>query len=167
MLLEDDPAFLPDLTLETLNLDLLDSDAAILPDGPFLPDSQLSNILSLPTSASTQGGILGLGLNLPSDTTGNADRFALNVSETRVSNRGPQSSHLLARDEEDCLLPEADFTFDAEGNLIEFTPDVHSIAGPSATAAPARTQRRERPGVRAEHKEGQSAGSFLPVSPQT
>jgi meiotic recombination protein REC8 len=104
------------------------------------------------------------GLDLPSDTTGNAGRFALKVGETRVSNRGPGSSNLLPRDGEDSLLPEADFTFDAEGNLIEFTHAVHSIADPSLGAAPARGQRDEQPGVPAEHEGGQLAGSGLPVS---
>ena len=107
------------------------------------------------------------GFNLPSDTIGNIDQFALNISETRVSNGGHRSNNLLPRDDENCLLPEADFTFDAEGNLMEFTPAVHSISGPSVRAAPVHAQIDERLGVTAENKEGQLAGSCLPVSFQS
>jgi len=103
-------------------------------------------------------------LNIPSDTTGNAEQFALNASETQVSNRGPQSSNLLPRGDEECLLPEADFTFDAEGNLIEFKPAVQSCAGPSVRTAPSHAQINERQRVKAEHNESQLAGSCLSVS---
>ena len=161
LLLEDDPAFLPDLTLEALTLDFPNSET------PVLPASQPSNILSLPTNGSSHEGAFVPSLDLPSDTTGNAGRFALNIGETRVSNRGPGSSHLLSRDGEDSLLPEADFTFDAEGNIVEFMPAIHSIADPSVGVAPARSQMGEKPGVQAERESGQLADSGSPVSCQS
>lgn len=161
MLLEDDPAFLPDFTLETLNLDLPNSDTSV----PSY--SQLSNILSLPTSGSSRDGTFMPGFNIPFDTTRDTDQFALDASETRASQGRPRTSDLLPGDDENCLLPEADFTFDAEGNIIELTPAIRSVAGPSVRAASARVQIHERSRVTAEHREGQLAGSCLPVSSQS
>jgi len=158
LLLEDDPAFLPDLTLEALDLDLPAFGT------PALPNSQVSNILSLLASSSPQAGDIAPGLILPSDTTGSIDDFGLDASETRIGSRGPRPSGLMPRDGEEGLLPESDFTFDAEGNLIEFAPAVHSVASPSVRAAPTHGQTDDRPKVPVEYEDSQLAGSGLQVS---
>jgi len=123
LLLEDDPSFLPGLTLETIDLDLAEFTT------PLIRDSQLSASLSIRSLDDSRPDAAQLGLILPSDTTGDNDGFMLPATGGRGSSRGPQLSSMLLRQEEEGLLPEADFAIDAEGNLIE----VSTIAIPDTT----------------------------------
>jgi len=116
LLLEDDPSFLPTLTLESIDLHLPDFAA------PLIRNSQLSTSLSLRSLDDSRHGTAEPGLMLPSDTTGDIGGFTLPATGGRLSSRGPQLSSILLPAEEEGLLPEADFAIDAEGNLVDFAP---------------------------------------------
>ncbi|KZF20855.1 hypothetical protein L228DRAFT_262733 [Xylona heveae TC161] len=158
--LQDDPAFLPDLLLPEFDLDLsrldITSSLASQSLSSASPHSRLSSqssiadnglpALVIPTSdtADVAGGIGGFI---------HADIIADNI-EGRAGRGMDQLSRL---DEDTGFLPDVDFEFDAEGNVVELggggrasapqTPQRQRTLAPVSTGASSR--------VRREHLEGQ------------
>jgi len=153
-LLEDDPSFLPDLVLAPLDFDLSTFEASLT------GDSQLSLTLSPRTPGTSVSGALGGpvgGLVIPTSDTGGlgGDIGGFVVS----GDDGLGTGRVLGED--DGFLPEADFAFDANGNLLDF-----SIAGAASHATVPVMGARVGAGddtavsarVRAEHTAGVRAG---------
>jgi meiotic recombination protein REC8, fungi type len=157
LLLQDDPACLPDIALMPIDDDLLNLNISLAAN-----ESQLSSTPSIRTAqpGSLFGEPIGV-LVLPSSQSDNIGGFALPGGDS-VS-RGPRPSSLFAREEEDQLL-DLGFGFDAEG-------EIHDLPSADRTGAQLTGARplllddgdpNER--VRQEHAAGQGAGVLLPVS---
>ena len=158
LILHDDPAFLPDLSLPSFDPDLLDLQKAICPPR-FLSDTM--SLQTVSQHGSQQGPPLG-GLQLPSSDSGGMGGF--DIPGYHSGSRAPRPSSLLAREEDDGLLPEVDFGIDADGNLIEFGgPErIDDVPGSVRPLVPSDTAARER--VRLEHEAGQHVGAGIEVS---
>jgi meiotic recombination protein REC8 len=157
LLLEDDPAFLPDILFAPLDddFDLLNMKTGVV------TDTQLTSASSLQSASSPfdRQHALNLGvLILPTSDTGEIGGF-LGPSEGSV--RGPRLSSQLGRDE-DTALEFDGFDFDEDGNVYELqsgtrvSQDDRRIILPSETAASARVQQ--------EHAAGRLAGVSAGVS---
>jgi meiotic recombination protein REC8 len=115
LLLEDDPAFLPDILFALLDddFDLLNLNTGLVTDTQSTSTSALATaskpLDKRPTL--TSGGIV-----LPTSDTGDMGDFLLPGGG---SSHGPRPSSLLAR-EEDTVLAGDLFDFDADGNVHEF-----------------------------------------------
>jgi len=178
LLLEDDPAFFPDLALQALDISLLDYDLSTT-----APGSRASTTLSPYTAATSplidlvQGGPVG-GLIIPSGTSdlgvgyGDLGGF-ISGDDGPGTSTGRQRSALWSRgagliagDVDTGFLPEADFSFDDEGNMLDFATAGAGNAAAVTPAAPPTVQRRlgeseedARSRVRREHEEARRAGT--------
>jgi meiotic recombination protein REC8, fungi type len=160
IILQDDPAFLPDFDFSSLNIDLPDF-RATAPE-----DTQLSNF-SIPGSrgGSQQGGQpqqQATGLTLPPSKSSAVPGFGF-VSDSAATSRGV-AGEMFAQDDE--LLPDVGFEIDEMGNVVEtgagmggdvVTPGADKLALRAGLSSEAR-QRVER-----EHAEGQQRGVALQV----
>lgn len=126
LVLEDDPAFLPDFALPGLDIDL----AAL--DISTDDSSRRSSILSPHSLLSSQSSHAGadesmLGLIIPTSDTGGAGDlggFVLPEASFSSAQRRANFGRLLD-DEDEGFNVDPGFTFDAEGNLIEDRPPGH------------------------------------------
>ncbi|KAF1989141.1 hypothetical protein K402DRAFT_418955 [Aulographum hederae CBS 113979] len=157
LLLQDDPAFLPDdlQRLGKLNLDILDEEAAL----SLGRSSQMSGTLSPMTPYGSQDGSVG-GLIIPTSDTGDVGAFGgfnLLGDDVFGTSASRPKGDLFAHEEDDGFLPEVDFDFDADGNMIQLDAPAETLAGTgllrhrtgSDPNAPAR--------VSQEHEGGQTA----------
>lgn len=164
LVLEDDPSFLPDFAFPGLDFDLSSLEMT------FARNPQRSSSLSLTPHGSQYlrserpyGGPVG-GLILPTSDAGGYEDiggFVVQGDDGRGTSRFGRASSILEREDHD-LLPEADFSFDADGNLVEFTPGKSIGATPAPGGRPALgsdTAASDR--VRREHEEGHNAGVNL------
>ena len=162
LILQDDPAFLPDYLLPGLDIDLsaldLSTDESSRRSSILSPHSQQSS------RSSKDGDESLLGLLIPtSDTRGTGDigGFALPGDDGGSAHRGSRIGALLEEEEGD-FFPDVDFVFDDEGNVVEYGPEARAqrpiTGGPSGArlgsdfAASARVIR--------EHEEGFQAGQL-------
>lgn len=156
LLLEDDPSFLPDLALAPFDFDLSTFEASLTAESPL---TSLSPHTPTTSSGTAFGGPVG-GLVIPTSDTGAVG----DIGGFIVPGDDGLGAAAAPGDDEG-FLPEADFSFDAEGNLLDFSvagaaprpsvPGTGAAAGIGVvTAASAR--------VRAEHAAGVAAG--VPVS---
>ena len=119
LILQDDPTFLPDIDLPSLDLDLA------LFENSTEGSTNRSSIMSAHSHKSSQSSNKGRegplpGLILPSSGSGNND--AMEGFELQRSNTGSiQNDTVLPVmfQEEEGFLPDVDFNFDADGNMIE------------------------------------------------
>ncbi|KAF2098118.1 hypothetical protein NA57DRAFT_76913 [Rhizodiscina lignyota] len=134
LLLEDDPTFLPDLAFVPLDFDLSRLEASLS------GGSQASKSLS-PHTARTTPLSDHAGLILPtSDTGGVGDIGDFGFGGS------PLGEGDLRRFDDDGVLPEADFTFDEEGNLLDLSQvRAASAALQRATPRPRSVQGSEAP----------------------
>ncbi|KAI9873277.1 MAG: hypothetical protein M1830_000588, partial [Pleopsidium flavum] len=165
LILQDDPAFLPDLAFGGFDIDLsaldLSSDAT----------SRRSSILSQRSQQSSQSShhereASHLGLVLPpSETEATADvgGFVVAGEDGSSVQRGSRLGSPLLEGGEEGFLPDADFEFDAEGNVIELTADERAQRRSGAGAGGSRLSRDSAASVRVrrEHEEGLQAFARL------
>ncbi|KAL9081140.1 MAG: hypothetical protein Q9157_000231 [Trypethelium eluteriae] len=163
--LSDDPAFLPDMTITSRDLD-----AALFEFSTSTAPLRSSSILS-PTTLMTEPSKSSLssfvgGLDIPSSSFGGpVETSGINLQgDDGPELIAPRPSDVLQREaEEEGFLPEPEFTIDAEGNLIEFAaaeqtrpsdarsrglpstpvPRLPSDAAPSAHARPIHMERMD------------------------
>ncbi|KAF2839785.1 hypothetical protein M501DRAFT_1010816 [Patellaria atrata CBS 101060] len=151
LVLEDDPAFLPDLLMDFdlsgIDVSSTSNSSVQSPHTPRTPEDAMIRGLIIPSTDTAAGADIG-GFIISGD-----DHHLTSASKPLGG------SVLSAREEDDGLLPEADFEFDAEGNLLEFTTP---LAGPRqssvGTARPVPGSDGTSSRVRREHEEGQMAG---------
>lgn len=122
-MIEDDPAFLPDLGLPDLDVDLsaldISTDGSTHRSSVLSPHSQRS---SLSSHQDPEGSMIGLVI--PSSGTGGAGDiggFMLPSDNMSSAQRKANLSGILAGEDEDFDI-DPGFRFDAEGNLIEDIP---------------------------------------------
>lgn len=118
-MLQDDPAFIPDFLLPSLDIDLsaldISNDTSLCRSSILSPRSQLLNISSGENEDSSK-----LGLIIPtSDTGGVGDLggFVLPEDDRYSLHRGLDTGGLL-RDEDEGFNLDPGFTVDADGNLL-------------------------------------------------
>jgi len=155
LVLQDDPAFLPEFDLPNLDLDLSIFEASTQ------GSSKRTSIISAKSKSSSQssnqdGEDSVLGFVIRSSGSGDAGigGFMIAESEGTVTRRD-----IRPADDAEGFFPDVDFNFDAEGNLIELG-DVEPV--PASQAEPAMTRIRSDSAasarVRQEHHEGLLAG---------
>ena len=153
LVLQDDPAFLPDFELLDLDHDLS------LFEESTQGSSQRSSIISgrshqSSMSSNTDTEPAMVALVIPSSSSGHAGGiggFALPESE------GSRGANII--NEEEGFFPDVDFNFDAEGNLIELGEVQQSPVGkPDTARARVRSDSGASALVRQEHQEGLLAG---------
>ena len=163
LILQDDPAFLPEYFLPGLDIDLsaldLSTDGSSRRSSLLSPHSQQSSRSSNKDSDESL-----LGLIIPTSDTGDAGNiggFALAGDDIGSARRGSRIGALL-EEEEGGLFPDVDFAFDEEGNVIEYGAEKHLNravpGGPSATRPRSDSAASAR--VRQEHEEGFQAGQL-------
>lgn len=154
LVLQDDPAFLPEFDLPNLDLDLSIFEASTL------GSSKRTSIMSAKSNQSSQssnpnGEDSVLGFVAPSSGSGDAGigGFIFAESDGPVVGRDTRPS-----DDADGFYPDVDFNFDAEGNLIELggVEVLASQAEPAMTRV--RSDSAARVQVHQEHQEGRLAG---------
>ena len=119
LVLQDDPAFLPDIDLPSLDLDLS------LFENSTQGSSHRASIMSASSQQSSKssnkdGEASVLGLILPTSDSGNASGiggFQLARSGSNATGIGHRVAEVFS--EEQGFFPDVDFNFDAEGNMIE------------------------------------------------
>lgn len=161
LILQDDPAFLPDYFLPGLDIDLSALDLST--DDSSRRSSILSPYSQQSSRSSDKGGDKSLlGLIIPTSDTGDAadiGGFALPDDDGGSAQRGSRIGALL-EEEEGGIFPDVDFAFDEEGNVIEYGAGgrLHRAVpvGPSATRLRSDSVGSAR--VRREHEEGFQAG---------
>ncbi|ORY18856.1 Rec8 like protein-domain-containing protein [Clohesyomyces aquaticus] len=160
LVLQDDPSFLPDFALLP-PADLLADLQIPLVQTPRSGESQSLTPFGSQQAPGTPGEQLG-GLVIPSSSSRGAGGFALAGDDGGVSSMMGDHSGMLEEEGIVPLLDDPDFGFDADGNLIEFTPGqpvpgTPAVAGGATVTSDAGASAR----VRREHEEGQRAGVEL------
>ncbi len=118
-MLQDDPAFLPDLAFPDLDIDL---SALDLSSHGTSHDTSILSQRSLQSSQSSHPGHGGgmPGLVIPtSDSGAEVGGFVIPGGDDSSPLRGSRMGVAQLGAEDDGLLPDVDFEFDADGNLIE------------------------------------------------
>lgn len=157
-MIQDDPAFLPDLALPGLDIDLsaldISTDGSSRRSSILSPHSQRTSL-----SSHAEADESMLGLVIPSSYSGGAEDGGFILPAERVSSaqRNARIGRLLDDDDEG-FNNDPGFTIDADGNLVE-----ERTPGPGA--APAAGMRLGSDSaasghVRQELMEGQQAGRF-------
>ena len=153
LVLQDDPAFLPDFDPLDLDLDLS------LFEASTQGSSQRSSIMSRHSHQSSRSSNADaepavVGLVIPSSSSGNAGGiggFALPESE--------RSRGAVISNEDEGFFPDVDFNFDAEGNYIELGEVQPTPVGePDTIRGRIRSDTETSALVRQEHQEGLIAG---------
>ncbi|OCL03975.1 hypothetical protein AOQ84DRAFT_346838 [Glonium stellatum] len=167
LILEDDPSFLPDFALLPLDHDLVNLANLTI----SLPDESQRSDSLLVTPYGSQNfhheqpleGSIG-GLIIPSSDTGDhrdIGGFAVQGDDGRGTSRFTGPSSIVGR-EDDGFQPDADFGFDAEGNLFEFTPVRRIRSTSAAVGRPVLgSDAVASAKVRKEHEEGLRVGADL------
>ncbi|KAF2203858.1 hypothetical protein GQ43DRAFT_478683 [Delitschia confertaspora ATCC 74209] len=150
LILQDDPSFLPDFALAPLDMHLEDLDLLGVPLPPRSEQSQTF------TPHTPPGGPMG-GLLIPRSSSsvlgGMADIGGFGVGDDTGSN-------VMESIEEAMPLPEAEFTLDADGNLLELTPGPPVVETPAALSrAAVGSDTGASARVRREHEEALKQGA--------
>lgn len=133
LLLQDDPSFLPDFAFAPLDFDFTRLDESTS------AGSQNSSALSPNTGrTSPLSSQENLDLLLPTSDTGDGGDFG-GLGAGDYSRLGRDDLPTVGEDEG--FLPEADFTFDADGNMVELS-EPRVVPGPREP--PTAVQRPER-----------------------
>jgi hypothetical protein len=157
LLLEDDPAFLPDILFGPLDadFDLLNLNTGLVTD---TQSTNTSSFRAASTPLDQQVTLMSGNLVLPTSETGYMGDFFLPGG---CSSHGPRPSSFVGRDI-DTILEGDLFDFDTDGNIQELRTETnvshkhrHDLL-PSDAAVHAR--------VRQEHTAGQQAGQVYTVS---
>jgi len=159
---QDDPAFLPDLAMPALDIDLssleLSTDESSRRSSILSPHSQRTSISSAQGSQESS-----LGLIIPSSSIGGAGDlggFVLPGDERSSAQRSARMRSILGEDEGGFDL-DPGFNFDEEGNIIvtgEGTPMPGSTARPSAVRRGSDSAASAR--VRQDIEDGMQAGQI-------
>ncbi|KAF2190464.1 hypothetical protein K469DRAFT_656799 [Zopfia rhizophila CBS 207.26] len=159
LILQDDPSFLPEFTLPPLNLNFGDFDQPMPWETPRSGESQSLTPFGSQLDHSTPEGQVG-GIILPSSSSRGMGGFVVQGDDGPGTIGGPGS--MLEPDVNIEGLDQLEFEIDADGNLIEITPN-RVISGtsvaPGGGALPSDGGASAR--VRGEHEEGQRAGAEL------
>lgn len=167
LVLEDDPSFLPDFALLPLDYDIanLANLAISLPGETQRSDSLLVTPYGSQSLHDEQALTRPIGglINPSYDTEGHGDVDGLIVhsDDGRGTSRPAGPSSIIGR-EGDGFLPDAGFGFDAEGNLLEFTPIQRISSTPAVGEGRALgSDAGASAKVRKEHEEGLKASANL------
>ncbi|WEW61439.1 R8 protein [Emydomyces testavorans] len=119
LVLPEDPAFVPSLMLPGLNLNLSALDITAVLETPRKTSTLLSSYLHQ-SSGSSQVLDKGIQLNLSSSQMGHSALGGFSLpSEMSSAKKGPLVELPAYLGEEEGVLLQPDFEFDAEGNIIE------------------------------------------------
>lgn len=161
-MVQDDPAFLPDLAMPALDIDLssleLSTDESSRRSSILLPHSQRTSISSAQGSQESS-----LGLIIPSSSLGGAGDlggFVLPGDDRSSAQRSARMRSILGEDEGGFDL-DPGFNFDEDGNIVvtgEGTPMPGSTARPSGVRLGSDSATSAR--VRQEVEEGDRAGQI-------
>jgi meiotic recombination protein REC8 len=150
LLLDDDPAFLPDILFAPLDddFDLLDLNTGLVTDSQSTNTSSLRAALTFDDSqvVLTPGGLV-----LPTSDTGNVGGLLLQAEE---SIGGPRPTSMLGLDEDTALEGEL-FDFDADGNIHEPQFESTMFGNRQNVLQPSDATANEK--IRQEHAAGQQA----------
>ena len=170
-MLQDDPAFNPELAFRALDIDL---SALELSSDATSHGSSFTSQRSLVSSQSSHGDFQGphLGLVIPtSDTGGEVDvgGFVLPGDEGDLLQRGSRLGGQIFEGEEEGFLPDVDFEFDEEGNVVELNTGDRAQRQSVTSVGVSRLSRDSAASgrVRREHEEGLQAMAQLGVSPES
>lgn len=167
-MLQDDPAFLPELAFRALDIDL---SALDLSSDATSHRSSLMSQRSLTSSQSSHQEPEGPHLDLiipTSDTGGAADvgGFVIPGDNDDLAQRGSRLGAPSFEGEEEGIFQDVDFEFDAEGNVVELSADDRaqrrSVVGMGGSRLSRDSAASGR--VRREHEEGLQAMARLGVS---
>ncbi len=165
-MLQDDPAFLPDLAFPDLDTDLSALDLST--NGTSHGTSNLSQRSLQSSQSSHPGQESGLpGLVIPtSDTGADIGGFVIPGDDDSSPLPGSRMGGAQLGGDEDGLLPDVDFEFDADGNLIELNAEERARRQSAANVGGSRISRDSATTgrVRQEHEEGLQAMARLGVS---
>jgi meiotic recombination protein REC8, fungi type len=114
-MLQDDPAYVPEIYFPSLNLDALLKD----PDAISTVFETQSSIESAKRSQSSTQQEIG-GLIIPSDSSQAGGGMVLGGLSESVT--GTHGENVLAQLGDNFVLQDADFEFDEEGNILELPP---------------------------------------------
>jgi hypothetical protein len=114
-MLQDDPAYVPEIYFPSLNLDALLKD----PDAIATVFETQSSVRYAKRSQSSTQQEIG-GLIIPSDSSQAGGGRALGDLSESVT--GTHGDNVLAQLDDDFVLQDADFEFDEEGNILELPP---------------------------------------------
>ncbi len=160
-MLQDDPAFLPELAFRALDLS---SDATSL-------GSSMMSQRSLLSSQSSHGEAEGphFGLVIPTSDTGGAAEiggFAIAGDDDDLAQRGSRIGAPMFEGEDEGFIPDVDFEFDAEGNVVELNAEDRALRQFATGVGGSRLSRDSAASgrVRREHEEGLQAMAQLEVS---
>ena len=169
-MLEDDPAFLPELAFRALDIDL---SALDLSSDATSHDSSSMSQRSILSSQSSHEGPEGphLGLEIPTSDTGggtaDAGGFVVLGDDGDSAQRGSRLGGPAPADDEEGLLPDVDFEFDAEGNVVELNVEDRaqrqSVLGVGVEGSRLSRDSGASGRVRREHAEGLRAMAQLGV----
>ena len=157
LVLQDDPAFLPDFFLPSLDMDLLALDLSM--EGSYKRTSLLSSQFGNSEQSSDRKLEESLlGIVIPTSDTGNSGDLGGSIlprSDLGSASRGNRLRNLLEDDEEG-FLPNIDFDFDAEGNIVDYGADrpIQEDDGAAASLTRVRSDSAASARVLREHEEG-------------
>ncbi|KAL8723125.1 MAG: hypothetical protein Q9225_000529 [Loekoesia sp. 1 TL-2023] len=163
LILEDDPAFVPDMVLPGLDIDLaaldISTDASSRRTSILSPHSQRTSLSSQHTSDES-----ALGLIIPSSEGGGAGDlggFIVPSSEQASVRRSAGVNYLFGEAEDDFNL-DPDFMFDNDGNMIDIGDDVPPVQAEQVLPAAGRIRSDSGASaqVRRELQEGLEAGQL-------
>jgi meiotic recombination protein REC8, fungi type len=152
-MLQDDPAYIPEIALPSLDLDALlkDSDAVAT---VFETQSSLGSTKRSHSASQHQIG----GLIIPSDSSQAEAGMVLGDSSGSIT--GTRDENVLAQlGGEDFVLQDADFEFDEEGNILELPARSSLVQRTPQTSRVA--QRSLSPIQRQDRTPGHGAGFMV------
>ncbi|KAI9722542.1 MAG: hypothetical protein M1828_004537 [Chrysothrix sp. TS-e1954] len=155
LLLQDDPAFVPDMAFGPLDLDFSNLDLATD------LSSQGDSILSPHSRPSSRSSLVSLpGLVIPSSHSGGGGFAGTGVpddGDITMSGMDPAGYDDFALGD---LLPDAGFTFDTQGNMYDIdTSGEEPLIPVGRERLPARSETSLQDQVRREHEEARLAGA--------
>lgn len=161
--MQDDPAFVPDLALANIDLNLDLPELDFTTSGHSSGQSSFLSSLEGRLSKTNRGSVPAI--QIPSSSSGRAGGFGEfdfgGEEHSSIINKPPPQiiNGMDMFDDDAGFLPDADFGFDADGNLYDIDPVIHTAAEDHVPSAAALTHNNsaaiER--VRQEHDHAQRA----------
>ncbi|KAI9752443.1 MAG: phosphomevalonate kinase [Chaenotheca gracillima] len=138
IMLRDDPTFFPELALPRFDFDISHLDLALSTPISMLPLSYSGNRLHSQRKSDPRSPI---GLNDPNSDTGAGSMGGALTLSAADSRSAQGRNNIFSRqpmqeeDEDEGFLPDADFEFDAEGNIRDIGSEMMPVAGAAAAGS--------------------------------